>query len=160
MAKIQFKGVDEYIARLKRLGDNTEKTIGETIYVGADIVADRVRSEISGLPVGNSFARNGERISAVTAAQKQGLLDGFGIASMRLDGTAYNVKLGFDGYNSQTTPNFPSGQPNSMIARSVCAGTSFRAPNNFMQRAVSGSKAAAEAAMEKKLDEVIKKLMG
>ena len=159
MAKFQFKGVDEYVAKLKKLTGDPRETIGVAIYAGADIVADRVRAEISGLPVGNEYARNGQKISTITAAQKAGLLAGFGIARMRQDGTAYNVKLGFEGYNSQKTKNFPSGQPNAMIARSIVAGTSFRNRNDFVRRAANSVRGAAEKAMEAKLDEAINRIM-
>lgn len=161
MAKIQFEGIDQYVAALKKLSDKTQETIGKSIYAGADVVADRIRQELNALPTGpGKYVKNGEKTNTITAAQKQGLQSGFGIATMRQEGTAYNVKVGFTGYNSQRTKSYPNGQPNSVIARSVCSGTSFRQKNDFVGRASRAAKAEAEKAMEKKLDETLKQIMG
>lgn len=150
--------LDRYLAQLERLTD-TREYIGEAIFEGANIVADAVHAEIQSLPVGARYAKEGEQISTITSTQKAGLLSGFGIAPMKKDGDFYNVKLGFDGYNGQKTKNYPSGQPNSMIARSVCSGTSFRKKNDFVGRAVRSTKSAAERKMEKTLDDALQKIM-
>ena len=134
MATMKWTGLDEYIAKLERIHEPRE-FIGETVYVGAAVVADAVKAQINGLPVGNQFAKSGERINTITSVQKKGLQDGFGIARMKKDGDFYNVKLGFNGYNGQKTKKYPSGQPNSVIARSLCSGTSFRQKNDFVGRA-------------------------
>lgn len=157
MAKMQFEGIDEYVAMLKRLGGDTRELCGRAIYAGADVVADAVRSQIGTLPVAQKYAKSGEKINTITAAQKAGLLAGLGIARMKQEGTGYNVKVGFDGYNSQRTKAHPGGQPNAMIARSVCSGTSFRQKNDFVGRAARSAKGAAEAAMQKALDEELDK---
>ena len=150
--------LDKYLATLEKLTDAREY-IGEAIYAGADIVADEVRSQIQALPVAQKFAKEGEKLNTITSVQKKGLLDGFGIARMKKDGDYYNVKLGFAGYNGQKSHQYKNGQPNSVIARSVCSGTSFRQKNDFVGRAVRGTKSSAERKMEEKLDEAIKKLL-
>lgn len=150
--------LDRYLATLERLTDAREY-IGEAIFYGADIVADAVRSQIQALPVAQKFAKEGEKLNTITSVQKKGLLDGFGIARMKKDGDYYNVKLGFAGYNGQKSTKYKNGQPNSVIARSVCSGTSFRQKNDFVGRAVRGTKSSAERKMEEKLDEAIKKLL-
>ena len=96
----------------------------------------------------------------ISEEQKQGLINGFGIAPMQNDNGYLHVKLGFDGYNSVKTKNYPNGQPNSVIARSVNSGTSFRQRIPFVDNAVSRAKAAAEEKMIKKLDTEIKDVMG
>lgn len=157
MATWKFKGLDEYLVTLERL-TNTREYIGRTIYTGADIVADAVKAEINALPVENRFANDGEKLRGITNVQKAGLRDGFGIAKMRKDGDYYNVKLGFDGYNGQKTAAHPNGQPNSMIARSVVSGTSFRQKNDFISRATSRTKKQAEQVMKEELDKEIKRI--
>ena len=159
MATMKFKGLDQYIEQLERLSDDAEDCIDHAIYDGAGVMADAVRREISGLPVGQKYAKPGERINTITSAQKTGLLNGLGVASLRKDGSLYNRKVGFDGYNGQKTKKYPGGQPNSLIARSVCAGTSFREPNDFMSRAIRSSRKPAEEAMKKKLESEIEKIM-
>ena len=38
------------------------------------------------------------------------------VLSRFLSLNAWNIKIGFNGYNSQRTAKYPSGQPNSVIA--------------------------------------------
>ena len=150
--------LDKYLSMLNKLTDSREY-IGRSVYDGAGIVADAVRAQLSGLPVAQKFAGDGEKISTITSVQKKGLLDGFGISPMRDEGGYYHVKLGFAGYNGQKTKKYPHGVPNSVIARSVVSGTSFRSKNDFVGRAVRNTKNAAQRKMEETLDEEIKKIM-
>lgn len=161
MATFTFKGLEEYELKLAKLGLNTEKIIGKAVYAGAGVVADAVRKNISSLPIvppKNSFGTATAPISGVTAAQKAGLSDGFGVSHMRLDNGYYHVKLGFNGYNRTKTKKYPSGQPNILIARSVENGTSFRSKHPFVSPAVRNSRKAAEQKMKEILDEEINRL--
>lgn len=151
--------MDEYLKKIERLNIDSREMIGEAIYDGAAVVADAMRSQIQALPVAQKYAGSGEKLTTITSVQKQGLLEGFGISKVRDDGGFYNVKLGFAGYNGQKSHQYPNGQPNSVIARSVCSGTSFREKNDFVGRAVRGTKAAANRKMEEKFEEALKKLM-
>ena len=150
--------MDKYISKLEKL-TNTREYIGEAVYDGAAVVADAMKAQIASLPVAQKFAKDGGKIGTITSVQKAGLVEGFGISKMRKDGDYYNVKLGFDGYNGQNTHKYPHGVPNSIIARSLVSGTSFRQKNDFVGRATRGSKQKAEQAMEKKLDEALRKIM-
>jgi hypothetical protein len=131
--------------------------IGEAIYEGAAIVADEVKKGIESIPIDDRYAAGGTMLHGITQEQKQGLLDGFGIASMQNENGYLHVKLGFNGYNSMRTKNFPNGQPNSMIARSVNSGSSFRQRIPFVDNAVNSAKSRAEEKMKQKLDEAIEK---
>lgn len=157
MARLQFKGLEEYEAQLLKLRGLTEQMIGEAIYEGAAIVADEVKKGIESLPIDDRYATGGTMLHGITQEQKQGLLDGFGIASMQNENGYLHVKLGFNGYNSMKTKNFPNGQPNSMIARSVNSGSSFRQRIPFVDNAVNSAKSRAEEKMKQKLDEAIEK---
>lgn len=161
MASFTFKGLEEYELKLAKLERSTEKIIGKAVYAGAGVVADAVRKNIISLPIvppKNSFGTATAPISGVTAAQKTGLVDGFGISRMQLDNGYYHVKLGFDGYNRTKTKKYPSGQPNILIARSVENGTSFRSKHPFVSPAVRNSRKAAEQKMKEVLDEEINRL--
>lgn len=151
--------LDTYLRKLEKLGADPREYIGKAIYVAADIVADAVAAQISALPVAQKYAENGTKISTITSVQKAGLVSGFGIAKMRKDGDYYNVKLGFEGYNKQKTKKYPNGVPNSIIARSLVSGTSFRSKNDFVGKAVRSTKKQAEREMEKELEEQIKEIM-
>lgn len=151
--------LDKYIAQLEKLGDESREYIGTAVYTGAGVVADAMRREIAALPVGNKFAKNGEKINTITSVQKKGLLDGFGISKIRLDGNFYNVKLGFAGYNGQHTDKYPNGVPNSVVARSVASGTYFREKNDFVGRAVRSAKNKSISLMGEKIEEAVNKLI-
>ena len=161
MATIAFKGLREYEEKLSKLNAGTEEMIGKAIYEGAGVVADSVRSATSSIPVARSNQRGSEanKLDGITSKQKAGLLDGLGISKMRHENGYYNVKIGFDGYNDVKTKKYPIGQPNALIARSVIRGTSFRARNDFVSKAVNSSKKAAESIMAQTFDEEINKVM-
>ncbi len=153
MAKMTVKGLEKYISDLTQIDNATDEEIGKAIFAGAAIVADAARSGIQSIPVGKNPVR-GE----ITPEQKAGLLEGLGIASMQVSGSTLNVKIGMDGYNSK-------GQPNSMILRSVEAGTSWkngrgRPANPVVRKAVSKTRNQAVQAMVKTFDENIAKKMG
>lgn len=157
MATFQFGGIDAYIKQLNKLYAVTkDAVIGKTVYAGAEVVADRLRSAIQDLPEGRE---NEAILGTVTPAQKRGLLEGFGISRMRDDDGFVNVKLGFDGYNSVKTRQYPNGQPNTLIARAVNSGTTFRKKTRFVDKAVNASKKTAEAAMDAACSREIEKIM-
>lgn len=168
MAKMQVgSGLDQYIAELNKLAINTSEVLGKSIYVGADIVADEVRKNIDKIPVSNSSRRGtqSDPIDTITSAQKTGLLDGFGIAPLKKTDGISNVKLGFNGYNSQVSDVSKrrkwtnTRQANQMIARAVEGGTSFRKKHPFVAPAVRATRKKAEAAMAEQLDKEIEKAM-
>ena len=127
-APFTFKGLEEYELFLSKLGEAAKPMIGAALYRGGEIMADALKK-------------------SVRAEQKKGLLDGFGISKMRKDNGVYNIKLGFDGYNSVKTKKYPQGQPNALIARSVESGTSFRKPHPFVQPVVRQVRQACEDGM-------------
>lgn len=163
MAKFEFKfkGIEEYALKLSKLGDQTEEIAGKAIYAGAKIVADEVRKNIEGLPTVDFRAHgtSDHPLDGITDLQKKGLEEGFGVSTMQEDSGYYNVKVGFDGYNAVKTKQYPQGQPNVMIARSVEGGTYFRRPHPFVAPAVRASKKAAEAKMKQVVEEEINKIM-
>lgn len=150
MAKFQVgTGIDQYITQLTNLEYQTEDLIGKAIYKGADIVADAIKANIESLPG-----------SACTDVEKAGLISGFGIAKMQDENGYFNVKAGFDGYNDQVTKKYPKGKPNSMIARSIEGGTSWKSKHPFIAPAVRSSKDAAEKAMAEEIEKGINETMG
>ena len=97
MAKITFPGLKDYELMLSRLEGATDDMIGRAVYAGAGIVADAVKQGIQSLPVVTGYGTDTNPLpGGVTAAQKAGLLDGFGISKLQDDGGYLNVKLGFE----------------------------------------------------------------
>lgn len=154
MATWKFEGLDEYLRQLEKLEGSSHDAIGKAIYHGAAIVADACKQGIESLPVNNQYQSGG-----ITSVQKAGLREGFGITHEREDGFYRHVKLGFDGYNKQKTKKYPQGQPNSVIARSVNSGSTWRKKNPFIDRATRSSKAACEHKMAEVIEAEIKKVM-
>lgn len=155
------KGVDEYIALLKGLEYKIPVIAGKSIYEGAKIVADQIRDNIEALPTSEPGRRaNGARRNP-TQTEKDGMLEGLGIAKKRTENGNINVKIGMDGYNTdKPTEKYPRGKANAMIARSIESGTTFMRRHPFISSAVRTSKAAAEAAMKAEVDKQVKEIMG
>lgn len=150
MAKFQVgPGMDKYLSQLQNLEFQTDEMIGNAIYKGADIVADAIKANIQNLPS-----------SACTETEKAGLLSGFGIAKMQDENGYFNVKAGFDGYNEDVTKRYPRGKPNSMIARSIEGGTSWKPKHPFIGPAVRATKDQAEQVMAEEIEKQIKSTMG
>ena len=159
MAKYQIgKGVDEYLSKLEHLDKVTPGMIGMGIYEGAKIVADAIRDGIEALPTQDERVKEGKRRDP-TSEEKEGLLNGLGIAKKKVTDGFVNVKIGFHGYNTHKTKKYPNGQPNLMIAASIERGTTFMNKHSFVTKAVNRSRAAAEQAIADKIDELIKKEM-
>ena len=159
MAKMKWTGMAEWESQLFKLGAMSEEVATKAIYEGANIMADAMRAEIQALPIDNSYNNDSTHmLVGITETQKDGLLEGFGIAPVQNDNGYINVKLGFDGYNETRTKKYPNGQPNSLIARSVNAGTSFRQSIPFVDRTIRNYKDKTERAIRDKLEEEIERL--
>lgn len=149
MAKFQVgTGIDQYMAELRNLEQDAPEAIGKAIYQGAKIITDEIKGNIQQLST-----------RSASDVERAGLLDGLGISKMEDDSGYWNVKVGFDGYNAQVTKKYPKGHPNSMIARSIESGTSFRPKNSFVSAAVRNKKGQAEEEMAKIIDDYIKNSM-
>lgn len=160
MAVITFKGLDKYERQISQLSKNAQKIAGAAIYEGAGVIADEVRKNIESLPIVSGYGTPSKPLpGGVTKSQKQGLLDGLGISQMVNTSGYLNVKIGFDGYNSTKTENYPRGQPNQLVARGVESGTSWKQKKPFIRPALTRSKPKAEQLMAETLDKEINKIM-
>lgn len=164
MATFEFKGMEEYIALLERLGHDTDAMCGKAIYAGAGVVADAIRAGVETLPEiteGHAvFGYVTERPAlGVTPRQKEGLLRGLGITEKEDKFGRHNVKVGFDGYNDVKTKKFPKGQPNVLVARGVESGSSAKLKSPFVRPAVNRVRSKAEAAMAEAADQEIQKIL-
>lgn len=159
MARLKVgDGIGHYIDNLERLAAASKDTIGHAIYAGAEIITDKIRTELEKVPVESSSAASasGTIMTGLTASQKGGLLKGLGIARMQEHNGSYDVKVGFDGYNTTYTKQWPKGQPNALIARAMETGTSFRAKNPVISNATRAAKTKAEKAMADAFDQAVR----
>ena len=162
MARMKIEGLSEYVQKLEELEQQAKPLVQKCLYEGAAVVANAVKSSIGSIPTRSNteFGSESHVLQGLTAAQKAGLVESFGITKMRDSSFSQDVKLGFDGYNMVRTKKFPNGQPNQLIARSIESGTSFLQPCHFMSKAVNASRAACLAKMESTCDSEIEKIMG
>lgn len=154
----RMTGMEDYVTYVERLADNSEEILGEAVYEMAKVVADRVRANLEALPTVTNAAniamyKRGK--SKLSDVEKKGLLDSFGISTIQNDDGYFNVKLGFEGYNSVQTKRYPRGQPNALIARVTESGSSYRNKTPFIRPAVRATKKEAERAGQIKIDERI-----
>lgn len=161
MATFKTQGLDKYVAQLERLGKKTDTVISEAVYEMAKVVADEVKANLIALPSVpdteglKAFASEPQQKIPITKAQKWGLVNSFGIASLRNEGGFVHVKIGFDGYNEVKTKTFPNGQPNALIARSIESGSSTREKTPFLRPALAAARKQAIEAARVKFDEAI-----
>lgn len=167
MAKVEIKGIEDYLATLDKLGANTEGILKQALYAGAGMMADEVKREIQSLPsvpnVYNIKAFAAGEKSRLSHEQKEGLLKALGIAPFEASDGGYQTKIGFDGktdgYNTVITKKYPQGQPNQMIARALESGSSYMDKSPFMRRAKTKGQKKAEEAMRKILEDSIEKIV-
>ena len=163
MAKITFPSLADYELMISRLSKGADDIAGKAIYAGAKIVTDQIRENIQKLMAQDDeagiYAYVQKNPAPLTRTAKQGLLDGLGIAPLQDDGGYLNVKIGFDGYNSMETKQYPKGQPNALIARSLESGSSAFEKRPFVRPAINATRKQAEAKMAEVLDYEIAKLM-
>lgn len=165
MAKIEFKGIDEYAKVLSALEDESEAIIKSAVYKGAALVADEIKKEIKGLPIeegDNGLPPMGDsqyKLTGVSRRQKADLIDSFGLAPIQNDNDYIQTKAGVDGYGSIPTKKYPKGVPNVMLLRSIESGTSFRQKNPIFRKATNRARKRAQEIMGKEVDEQIKKRM-
>lgn len=161
MATITFKKGDEWLAKISKLEAlSRDKVCGTAIYGAAEIVADEIRSQLKKVPTDESWGTSVEQAQGPRKAQKKGLYDSLGIASMQDDGKNFlNVKIGFDGYNDLKSARWPKGQPNQMVARSVERGTSYMKGHKFVKKAMAKTRKRALDYMKESVDKSIEEIM-
>lgn len=152
-AKVTTSAITDYLQTINRLGGDVEEVAKKAVYEGTKVMADQVRANIQALPTDEHWGTSENPLHGVKAIQKQGLLDGFGVAEMRNDGGLINTMIGFDksGYNKL-------GQPNLMVARATQSGTSFSDKIPFFDNAVRAARSAARGKMVEVAEQELEKI--
>lgn len=155
MVKITTFGIDDFIAQLQRIENDTDPIMREVMKDGINEVADVMKAQLRGLKTVDDKTwkktlKKGKRYA--TRGEKEGLIESMGYTHTDLRESVYNAKVGFDGYNKTKTKKYPKGQPNPMIANFIDRGTSYMIPQPFISRTKSQSKAKALEKMQKRLD--------
>ena len=153
MATISFKGLDSLIAKLERLNNFEHGQMKMSVYDGAAEVKKALVTSMDSIPIQDEYVRKGHIREGITSVEKRGIIEGFGIAKMRNEGSGVNTQLGFEGRNA-------NGKSNKTVARQVESGTSWLEKYPFIRRAANQSKSAAENAMSETFKKEIDRIMG
>lgn len=133
MAKIEFKGADEYIKKLREMDSRITGIIKYAVYPAAGIVADAVRAN--------------------TPEDTGDLRDSLVLTDFKNEDGFIFTEIDFVGYDSK-------GVPNLLKARTLESGRHKKHKHPFVRPAVDRVKKAAELSIEmnlnKKLEEIMK----
>lgn len=168
MGKMKAYGLDAYMAKLSALEKSTDAIVETTIKAGAEIVEYAMLDEIAALPTSEHTDVKGRTrpwfgtpdypARGPSEAQKQGLLSCLGTTPVSDDGKGFiNAKVGFHGYNSVRSKQYPDGEPNLLVARAVNSGTSFMKAHPFAKTARSKSSGKARQKMKKTAEKALDK---
>ncbi len=139
MPKMTVKGLDEVLAKLDTLErSKAEEIIEDAVEDGADIVADKVRSNLTGVLSGTSTGALAGSLGITPVDNRDGYI---------------NAKVGFDGVDS-------NGTPNALKANILEYGSRRQPPRPFMKPAATSTRSAVQAKMkdtiERKIESFVK----
>lgn len=137
IARMSFMAGEEFALALSRLATGSEEISKKAIFAGADIIADKIKSNLEGVL---SSEATGELVAS------------FGVTPIERDKDGdWNAKVGFDGYDSD-------GVANQLKARVIESGSSQQQKRPFVRPAVNATKGQVVDKMGQVIDEEIKKL--
>ena len=143
MAKATIKMPEEFLLKVSRLGAKTDEILPRVLEAGAEIVEDKVRSNLT--------AVIGKDLKAESRSTGQ-LLSALGTSGALQDRNGdFNVKVGF-------AENRTDGKSNAMLANILEYGKHGQPAKPFLKLAKTSTKSACISAMVQKLDEEIDKV--
>lgn len=150
MAKMTIQGLDEYVAKLSKLGSNTAAIAKRAVRAGANPVADEVRKGLETNIKDPAYAGVGDGgvfgMKPNYGKSTGDLLNSLGVSPPSVDKNGvYNCKIGFAGYDRK-------GVPNALKARAMESGTSRLRKRPFIRPAVNRAKKRALEEMGKSID--------
>ena len=132
-----FQAGDEFALALSRLATGSEEIAKKAIYAGADVIADKIKSNLEGVL---SSEATGELVAS------------FGVTPIEKDASGnWNAKIGFDGYGTD-------GVANQLKARVLESGSSKQQKKPFVRPAVNSTKNTAVEKMGQVIDQEIQRL--
>lgn len=137
MAKAEMKMPEDFLLKISRLGDQTDKIIPKVLEAGGKVVLDKVKSNLS------SVVGKNTKIESRSTGELESAL---GLSPALIDRNGnFNVKVGFSEPRS-------GGGSNARIANILEYGNHGQVPKPFMKPAKSASKSAAVAAMQARFE--------
>lgn len=137
MAKATWKMPDDFLMKVSKLADKTDEILPKVLEAGAEVVENKVRSNLSA-----AIGKNTKLPSRSTGQ----LLASLGTSPALQDKNGdFNVKVGFSEPRTD-------GDSNAKIATILEYGKSGQPAKPFLKPAKSASKNAAIEAMKAKLE--------
>ena len=143
MAKVDFKMPEEFLLKVSRLAEKTDEIIPKVLEAGAEVVYDKVKSNLS------SVVGKNTKVKSRSTGELESAL-GVSPAKQDRDGN-FNVKIGFAEPRSD-------GGSNAKLANILEYGKHGQPPKPFLKPAKSRSKDACIEAMTNKLEREIEEL--
>ena len=143
MAKVNFKMPEEFLLKVSRLAEKTDEIIPKVLEAGAEVVYDKVKSNLS------SVVGKNTKVKSRSTGELESAL-GVSPAKQDRDGN-FNVKIGFAEPRSD-------GGSNAKLANILEYGKHGQPPKPFLKPAKSRSRGACIEAMTNKLESEIEKL--
>ena len=143
VAKVQMKMPEDFLMKVSRLADKTDEILPKVLEAGAEIVEDKVRSNLQ------AVIGSGTKYESRSTGE---LLRSLGTSPALQDKNGdFNVKVGFSEPRSD-------GDSNAKIATILEYGKSGQPAKPFLKPARSSSRNACINAMKAKLDEEVEKI--
>ena len=143
MAKVDFKMPEEFLLKVSRLAEKTDEIIPKVLEAGAEVVYDKVKSNLS------SVVGKNTKVKSRSTGELESAL---GVSPAKQDRSGnFNVKIGFAEPRSD-------GGSNAKLANILEYGKHDQPPKPFLKPAKSRSKGACIEAMTNKLESEIEKL--
>jgi hypothetical protein len=182
---IEVSGMDELMKKMDKLGEKAQGIASVALFEGARVVADKASEAVQGIATSPfKYAANGEKRKP--SPEEKAILTQarHGVAKFNKGISRVDTSVGFQnsGYGAITWNHArtntrtkykvndkgkarhasmgggTSSKPVPLIANAINSGTSFMEKQPFLRKAFSGSKGAATAAIENKLNEQIENL--
>ena len=143
MAKCTVKLPEELLAKLSKLGSESDAVAERVLKAGSDVVLAKVKSNLS------SVIGSGVKFDKRSTGELERSL---GVTPVKVDKEGnHNVKIGFSEPRSD-------GESNAKIATIIEYGKSGQPPKPFMKPAKSATRSACMSAMKRQLEEEVEKL--
>ena len=143
MARVSCKMPEEFLAKISKLGKQTDIIVPKVLEAGGEVVRKKVKSNLA------SVIGNNTKYKSKSTGE---LISSLGVSSALQDKEGnFNVKVGFRDKRSD-------GRSNAMIASILEYGKVGQPAKPYMKPAKTASKKACIKAMEEKLESEIRKL--
>ena len=134
VAKFEAQGLDEYMAKLKAMGESVEGSIKRAVYPAAGMVIEAIKA------------------NTPSDGAAGGLKESMALRTFNNENGFVYTEVTFNGYDER-------GHPNPVKARVLESGSSTRKKHPFIRPAVNRVKAQAESMMASEFEKICEEKM-